>query len=109
MRSSKAWIALAAAVVVLVAGGTLALTAMGQDSKESRPSEAVTADADAGGAGLTASSLTPAQPGPEMLMSITSQLQQAVNNGGQPRALTAEEVEAMLRQQLQQLGIQPTK
>lgn len=102
---NKVWIALAAAVVVLLAGVTLLLTRNGQDSEASRPSEAVTTDAGAGGSATAGSSLTPGQPGPEMLMSITNQLQQAVNNGGQPRALTAEEVEAMLRQQLQQIGI----
>lgn len=104
MARMKIWITLAAVAVVLIADVTFALTRGGDGTKHVTTGQHVSTG-QAGGAAPAAPSGATAQQVQDMLQSITSQLQQAANNGGQPRAVTAEEVEAMLRQQQQQLGI----
>ena len=102
---TKFWIALAAVVVVLMAGVAFALTRPGDEPKATPTSENAPQSGQAGAATTAASPEASAQQVQDMLNSITSQLAQATNNGGQPKAITAQEVEAMLRQQQQQLGI----
>lgn len=102
MRSVKVWIAMVAAVLVVGAGATFAVGFGGGDDKPSTTPTSVPASA--------AAAPKAADPATQqMIDTLTSQLLQATSSGGQPKAITAEEAEAMLRQQLQQLGISPTK
>ena len=48
---------------------------------------------------------TSAQRAADLVQAISGQLQQAVTSGGKPRALSPPEVEALLRSELQRLGI----
>ncbi len=97
MKSMKVWIAVAMAVLAVGAGAFIATSSGGGDGKRSTaptsvPAETTALTPDAGVAG-------------QMVGNVLSQITQAANSGGQPRAITPEEAEALLRQQLQQLGV----
>lgn len=105
-RSKMVWIALATAAFVLVTGVSLILTRQGNSSeKETTPSTVATATNGNGPSSPTASGGAVDPKTQQMVDAVTSQLQQALTNGGQPKTMTPEEVEAMLRAQLQQLGV----
>lgn len=103
-------VAAVSGAAVLAAGLTVAAVQHGDDSphKKSAPqvTAAVTPDGTAttGGAQAMPGSAT-AQDVVKDVLGLTQQLQQAANNGGQPRPLTKEEVDALLKAQLQKLGV----
>lgn len=103
MGSVKAWIAVAVVVLAAGAGAIFAIRSGGSDSgATTTPTSAPTSSA--------SSAVKAADPTTQQLIdNLANQLLQATTNGGQPKAITAEEAEAMLRQQLQQLGIVPSK
>lgn len=98
MRSVKAWIAVAAVVLAVGAGATFAISSGGGNDTPTTPPTSVPAAA--AGAPQTADPVTQ-----QLVNDLASQLLQATSSGGQPKAITAEEAEALLRAQLQQLGI----
>jgi len=98
MSKAKAWIAGAAAAVALVGrGGGGAGTHKAATPPTSAPASATT-------------ELQPNdQVTQQLITNLMNQITQATSSNGQPKAITPEEAEAMLRQQLQQLGINPSK
>jgi hypothetical protein len=98
MGKAKAWIAGAAAAMVLVGcGGGGNIDHKAATTPTSAPAPA-------------ASDLQPnAEVTQQLITNLMNQITQATSANGQPKAITPEEAEAMLRQQLQQLGINPSK
>ncbi len=98
MSKAKAWIAGAAAALALVGCG-------GGSGGGHKAATTATS--------TPAAASTEVQPNGEaaqqLVTNLMNQIQQATTNAGQPRAITPEEAEALLRQQLQQLGINPSK
>lgn len=85
--------------------------ASGGSSKEApsptsgeKSSAAAPESAPAGGAPQAAPQAS-AQSATDLVNGITGRLQQAVTSGGQPHPLTSQEVEALLRSELQKAGI----
>lgn len=107
MRSVRAWIAVAAVVLAVGAGTTFAISSGGGHNKHATTPTSVPASRTDPSA---ASPVKAADPATQQLIdNLANQLLQATNSGGQPKAITPQEAEAMLRQQLQQLGVSPSK
>ncbi len=98
MSKAKAWIAGAAAAMVLVGCGG------GGSSNHKAATPSTSAPA------ASSAQLQPnAEVTQQLITNLMNQITQATSSNGQPKAITPEEAEAMLRQQLQQLGINPPK
>ena len=102
MRSIKVWIAVAVAVLAVGAGAVIATTSGGGHGQHTTTPTSTPA---AVGTELSAND----QVAQQMVGNLMAQIQQASTDGGQPRVITPEEAEALLRQQLQQLGVPTSK
>lgn len=101
MRSVKAWIAVAVVVLAVGAGAIFAITSGGGDKKPATTPTSVPA---------AAAAVQPTDAAAQQMVgNLLNEIAQATNNAGQPQVITKEQAEALLRQQLQQLGVPPTK
>jgi hypothetical protein len=99
MRSKKLMVGIATLVVLLAIGGSVALSSLG-GSDGGRPP----ATATEGGPPTTEAEPLP----PELaaiLASLTTQIGQSTTDNGQLRVPTQEEIEALLRAHLSDLGV----
>ena len=101
MRSVKAMIAVATVVAAVGAGTTLAIGFGGGNDKPATTPTSVPA---------AAAAVQPTTAAvDQMVGNLLNQIAQATSNAGQPQVITKEQAEELLRQQLQQLGVSPTK
>jgi hypothetical protein len=107
MTMTKGWIAGVAAVLLLAGGLWLVASRGSDDSSPNAAESSVTTQVVTEEGGVQ--STTPPQVSGEdivkMIEGITSGLGQAVHGSGEPQALTPEQVEALLRIELEKLGI----
>jgi hypothetical protein len=99
-------VAAATGAVVLAGGGTFLALNHSDGAAPTHVSTHVTTPAT-----TVAASAPATQPLPsavdvtKSILDLTQQLQQAAQNGGQPQALTPDQVNALLQAQLAQLGL----
>lgn len=102
----KIGIVLGSLAVVVGVAVTLTLTHSGSSVRHVTTASTLPTATGTKGAATAAPLQDPAKTSQELLNGITSSLQQAVStNGGPPQTVSPDQIEAMLRQQLQQLGI----
>lgn len=95
-------VAAATGAVVLAGGGTFFALHHSDDTAPKHASTHVTTPATTPPA---AQPLPSAVDVTKSILDLTQQLQQAATNGGQPQALTPDQVNALLQAQLAQLGL----
>lgn len=128
MVKGKVWIAAAGAALTLTGGIAFAAIGGGDQAGPARAPATVAGQspsstaADSGTAtngkagtktaptGVTLpTTAPPSEKALQVLEGITTQLEEAVNRGGEPHELTREEAQAIVDSQLAQLGIKPSR
>jgi hypothetical protein len=91
-------------VTVLTTG--VACGGGGGDDQKAKPASSATSAPPASDSAAASTQSQIAAEYQQMMQDVMAKLAQATNDGGAPRALTREEVEALLRTQMQNFGIQ---